>query len=222
MNKAQSYLLALLILAAVVPTAYGFWAARAVVFNNTTQYAKRDALPSTAPWTSLPRWELSLRLRQPSQYGQLLTISGLDGPQLYAVPASGRLDLHLLGDTVVVYHTPANINDVIYKASYDPTSDKVVVTSTRSDGTGLVTSETGVLGKTGGWDWGAQKVTLNVNYYETADFVGVHVDWVRLRSGTTALATWEFDADNGNDSSGNGLHLTIAGSPLFEDSTPEN
>ena len=48
------------------------------------------------------------------------------------------------------------------------------------------------------------------------------MDWFRWTTGGLQLATYEFDANNGNDTSGNGQHLTLNGSPAFEDSPPEN
>src|SRR6185369_1152590 len=98
-------------------------------------------------------------------------------------------------------------------------------------GTGyVVTTET--ITTTTNWNLGGYYLTLGANSYGVG-WSDPHVDWWCWQQGADALGSgnfpgaevptgtflvrYTFDNDNGADSSGNGLNLTLTNSPTFED-----
>ena len=233
----------LLIIASTI-TNRGF-ASRAIVFNGTNQFA-RVTLPNSAPWTSLGAFKMMGRLRGMSSVGGYITTVGIpDVSQPFNLYQGGgadpkRIDLYDSRDSVQDFHAPNTFTDVVFKLQYDPANSRWTLETWKADGTGyVVTTET--ITTTTNWNLGGQLLTLGANPYGVA-LSDAHMDWWCWQQGADAtgsgnfpgaeapatgtfLVKYTFDNDNGSDSSGNGLNLTLHNSPTFEntpggDTTP--
>jgi len=223
----------LLIFAATIPNR-GF-TSRAIVFNGTSQYA-RVTLPNSAPWTSLGAFKIMGRLRGMSSLsGYLLSLGIPDvSNRFYLFQGGGgdpkRIDLTDARDSIQDFHAPNTFTDVVFKLQYDPANSRWTLESWKADGTGyVVTTET--ITTTSNWNLGGHYLTLGANSYGVG-LSDPHVDWWCWQQGADALGSgnfpgaeaptgtflvkYTFDSDNGADSSGNGLNLTLTGSPSFE------
>lgn len=204
----------------------GQWAQqRGIVLNGSGQYGQVAALPSSAPYNSAGAFSIKLRLRAVTAYGYIFALSAPDGStriSALSIPGSGRIDLHDDRESggLTVYHTPADLNDCVIEFSFDPGNARWVVTSHRADGTGVVTS-TGAVTNTANWNFSGYRMSVGANYYGVSN-PALKMDWFRWSTGGAQLADYEFDANDGRDTSGNGQHLVLYGSPAFEDSPPEN
>ena len=208
---------------------------RAIVFNGTSQYA-RVTLPNSAPWTSLGAFKIMGRLRGMSSLsGYLLSLGIPDvSNRFYLFQGGGgdpkRIDLTDARDSIQDFHAPNTFTDVVFKLQYDPANSRWTLESWKADGTGyVVTTET--ITTTTNWNLGGHYLTLGANSYGVSPS-DAHVDWWCWQQGADALGSgnfpgaeaptgtflvkYTFDSDNGADSSGNGLNLTLTGSPSFE------
>jgi len=209
---------------------------RAIVFNGTNQYA-RVTLPNSAPWTSLGSFKIMGRLRGMSSisgYIASLGIPEVSFPFTLFQNGGGdpeRIDLYDNRDAVQDYHAPNTFTDIVFKLQYDPANSRWTLESWKADGTGyVVTTET--ITTTTNWNLGGHYLTLGANAYGVG-FSDAHVDWWCWQQGADALGSgnfpgaevptgtflvkYTFDNDDGADSSGNGLNLTLTNSPTFED-----
>ena len=224
---------ALLTFATTIPNR-GF-TSRAIVFNGTSQYA-RVTLPNSAPWTSLGAFKIMGRLRGMSSLSGYLVSLGIPdvSAPFYLFQGGGgdpkRIDLTDSRAGVQDFHAPNTFTDVVFKLQYDPTNSRWTLESWKADGTGyVVTTET--ITTTTNWNLGGHYLTLGANAYGVG-FSDPHIDWWCWQQGADALGSgnfpgaeaptgtflvkYTFDSDNGADSSGNGLNLTLTGSPSFE------
>lgn len=141
-----------------------------------------------------------------------------------------RIDLYENRDVIQDYHTPNTFTDVVFKLQYDPANSRWTLESWKADGTGyVVTTET--ITTTTNWNLGGHYLTLGANAYGGVPS-DAHVDWWCWQTGADALSSgnfpgaevstgtflvkYTFDNDDGADSSGNGLNLTLTNSPTFE------
>ena len=209
---------------------------RAIVFNGTNQYA-RVTLPNSAPWTSLGSFKIMGRVRDMSSisgYIASLGIPEVSFPFTLFQNGGGdpeRIDLYDNRDAVQDYHAPNTFTDIVFKLQYDPANSRWTLESWKADGTGyVVTTET--ITTTTNWNLGGHYLTLGANAYGVG-FSDAHVDWWCWQQGADALGSgnfpgaevptgtflvkYTFDNDDGADSSGNGLNLTLTNSPTFED-----
>jgi hypothetical protein len=205
----------------------GQWAQplRGIVLNGSGQYGLVSALPSSAPYNSVGAFSIKTRLRAVATYGYVFALTTPDGMNrisALSIPGSGRIDLHDDRESpgLTVYHTPADLNDCVVEFSFDPANARWVVTSHRADGTGVITS-TAAVTNTANWNFSGYRLSIGANYYGVIN-PAVKMDWFRWSAGGAQLADYEFDANDGRDTSGNGQHLSLYGSPAFEDSPPEN
>lgn len=208
---------------------------RAIVFNGSNQYA-RVTLPNSAPWTSLGAFKIMGRLRGMSSisgYIASLGIPDVSAP-FYLYQGGGgdpkRIDLTDSRAGIQDYHAPNTFTDVVFKLQYDPANSRWTLESWKADGTGyVVTTET--IATTTNWNLGGHYLTLGANSYGVG-LSDPHVDWWCWQTGAdglgsgnfpgaevptgTFLVKYTFDNDDGADSSGNGLNLSLTGSPTFE------
>ena len=210
-------------------------ASRAIVLNGTNQYA-RVTLPNSAPWTSLGAFKIMGRLREMSSVGGYIATLGIpEVSQPFNLYQAGggdpkRIDLYDSRDAIQDYHAPNTFTDVVFKLQYDPANSRWTLETWKADGTGyVVTQET--ISTTTNWNLGGQHLTLGANPYGVA-FSDAHVDWWCWQQGADALGSgnfpgaevpsgtflvkYTFDNDDGTDSSGNALHLTLQNNPTFE------
>jgi hypothetical protein len=208
---------------------------RAIVFNGTNQYA-RVTLPNSAPWTSLGAFKIMGRLRGMSSisgYIASLGIPEVSFPFNLFQGGSGdpkRIDLYDNRDAIQDYHAPNTFTDVVFKLQYDPANSRWTLESWKADGTGyVVTTET--ITTTTNWNLGGHYLTIGANAYGVGPS-DAHVDWWCWQQGADSLSSgnfpgaevptgtflvkYTFDNDDGADSSGNGLNLTLTNSPTFE------
>ncbi|HJR08139.1 MAG TPA: hypothetical protein VJ842_12835 [Pyrinomonadaceae bacterium] len=205
----------------------GQWAQqqRGIILNGSGQYGQVAALPSSAPYNSVEAFSIKLRLRAVAAYGYIFALSAPDGGNrivALSIPGSGRIDFYDGRESsgLTIYHTPADLNDCIIEFSFDPANARWLVISRRANGTGLVTS-TATVTNTANWNFSSYRLSIGANYYGVGN-PAVKMDWFRWSAGGAQLAFYEFDVNDGQDTSGNGQHLTLYGSPAFEDSPPEN
>jgi endonuclease/exonuclease/phosphatase family metal-dependent hydrolase len=208
---------------------------RAIVFNGTSQYA-RVTLPNSAPWTSLGAFKIMGRLRGMSSGSGYITSVGIpDVSHPFDLFQSGggdpkRIDAYDNRAGTQDYHAPNTFTDVVFKLQYDPANSRWTLESWKADGTGyVVTTET--ISTTTNWNLGGHYLTLAANPYGVG-LSDAHVDWWCWQQGADALGSgnfpgaevptgtflvkYTFDNDDGADSSGNGLNLTLTSSPTFE------
>jgi hypothetical protein len=209
---------------------------RAIVFNGTNQYA-RVTLPNSAPWTSLGAFKIMGRLRGMSSIAGYIASVGIPEVSFpFNLFQSGggdppRIDLYDNRDAVQDYHAPNTFTDIVFKLQYDPTNSRWTLESWKADGTGyVVTTET--ITTTTNWNLGGHYLTLGANSYGVGPS-DAHMDWWCWQQGAdglssgnfpgaevptgTFLVKYTFDNDDGADSSGNGLDLTLTNNPTFED-----
>ena len=208
---------------------------RAIVFNGTNQYA-RVTLPNSSPWTSLGAFKIMGRLRGMSSISGYLASLGIpDVSAPFTLFQNGggdpeRIDLYDNRDSIQDYHVPNTFTDIIFKLQYDPANSRWTLETWKADGTGyVVTTET--ITTTTNWNLGGHYLTLGANAYGVGPS-DAHVDWWCWQTGADALGSgsfpgaevptgtflvkYTFDNDDGADSSGNGLNLTLTNSPTFE------
>lgn len=217
-------------------TAVGAGAApRAIVFNGSTQYA-RVTLPNSAPWNSLGAFQVIQRYRSTtSASGDIWMFFQPTGELEWIFLKAGatRHDFEENRDNLDIFHTPNSVTNVVSKIQYDPVGTRWAYESwTVSGGTcSNYVSNTTTLTTTTNWNMGNWTFTIGANGFGTLN-TDPHVDWVAIKEGVDAMGSgncpgaeppaatylglWKFDSDNGNDTSGNGLHLTLTGSPTFE------
>ena len=211
------------------------FAARAIVFNGTNQYA-RVTLPNSAPWTSLGAFKVMGRARGMSSIsGYIFSVGIPEVSQPFNLFQSGsadpkRIDLYDSRAGTQIYHAPNTFTDVVFKIQYDPANLRWTFETWKADGTGYVPTHVD-LTTAPNWNLGGQFLTLGANPYGVG-LSDAHLDWWCWQQGADALGIgnfpgaevptgtfllrYTFDNDNGTDSSGNGLNLTLQNAPAFE------
>ncbi len=202
-------------------------AARGVVFNGTTQYA-RVTLPNSAPFTSLSGFQFIWRSRAAGTVaGDLLAT---DFTRLIRAVGADPQSLNFIEwrENGAIYMPPTDFSDSICKLQYDPANSRWTFETWKPDGTGYV-SRTLAITNTTNFNFGSTVLSLGSNQYGTS-LTSAKFDYFRwiqrveslgvmptqaAPTGVTYLLQYEFE-DNGNDSSGRGLHLTLTGSPVYE------
>jgi len=212
--------------------------ARAIVLNGTSQKASID-FPNSAPWNSMGAFKIIFRMRGFNSSTDRKTLAWTNGGggqvlEINTGSGSSRLDFSDLRDSISIFHTPTSFSDVVVKLQFDPSNSRWTMESWKGDGNGYVVGTVG-LTTTSNHDLSGV-LHIGTSAVSTLWSNG-HFDWFAVQSGVDALsadnfpgaelaagtylALWTFDSDNGNDSSGNGLTLTLTGSPTFEDTPPE-
>lgn len=203
---------------------------RAAIFNGTDQRAY-VTLPGSSPWNSMTSFQVVFRVRSvdTSASGRLVSTANGSGDNGFIILAgSSRFDFHDYRDGSVIYHTPADVNDAVVKLQFDQTNSQWTMESWKADGTNHVGPNTVTLTNTGNYNMSGAFSMAGTIFNST--FVAAHYDWFYIKSGTDAsnvfpgaepatgsyLSLWRFDDNAGTDSSGNGLTLTLANSPSFE------
>jgi hypothetical protein len=205
-------------------------ARRAAIFNGTNQRATAT-LPSSAPWNSMTSFQVVFRVRNvdTSVSGRLFsTADGSGGNGLIILAGGGRFDFHDYRDGSVIYHTPADVNDAVVKLQFDQANSRWSMESWKADGTNHVGPNTVALTTTGNYNMsGAFSIAATIF---NAMYLSARYDWFYIKPGADAanvfpgaepaagsyLSLWKFDDNAGTDSSGNGLNLTLANGPSFE------
>lgn len=205
--------------------------ARAIVFNGTTQNAK-VTLPNAAPFNSLGAFKFVFKVRDfLPQIGHLFYITNKFEVTYAASGSPPRLDFYDGTNALQVFLAPTNIADIIGKIQFDPANSRWTYEIWKTDGTGRVFT-TQSLTDTTNLNFAGKELIFASNEFNTAK-AGFKLDWWYMQSGVDALnvfpgaeATsgstllkYTFDTDNGDDSSGAGINLTLFGAPTFVDTS---
>ncbi|MCA1631916.1 MAG: hypothetical protein LC774_16620 [Acidobacteria bacterium] len=120
-------------------------------------------------------------------------------------------------------------SDFLFRAQFDPVNSRTSLEVWNLDGTARRASADG-LGDRTALNMGGAQLTLAAGYYNTF-FSQCKMDWIRMLDAATPLNSappadspptgtgqlWRYEFENnGADSSGNNLTLTLDNSPLFE------
>lgn len=215
----------------IVP-AVGGATGRALVLNGSNQNAN-VSLPVSAPWNSMTPFKLVFRMRaldnSAADRRAFTWRGGFGDLQLLASNGGTRLDFTDTRDSINIFHTPTSLTDMIVKLQFDQANatPRWTMESWKGDGTGRVEG-TVALVTTSNYNL-ADSIWIGSTHLNVQNSNG-HYDWCYVQSGVDALNTfpgaepavgtymalWKFDADDGTDSSGNGLTLTLVNSPTFE------
>lgn len=212
----------------IVPTSVGP-TLRALVLNGTTQRASVD-LPNTSTWNSIGAVKVIWRMRGLTDDQTRVTFIWLGPTYSMGVSTGGssaRLDFSDGRDSINIFHTPTLLSDVVGKLQFDPANTRWTLETWKGDGTGHLQGTVGLTT--------TSNLDLSDTFFLGSNSAGsvlsnAHFDWLGIQTGVDALdvfpgaepaagtylALWKFDGDDGTDSSGNSLTLTLVGSPTFE------
>jgi endonuclease/exonuclease/phosphatase family metal-dependent hydrolase len=201
---------------------------RGIIFNGTTQHAK-VLLPNTSPWNAMGAHKVVFRARALTQQGILYQIGTTLGSQrlicgLSSTPARVDWD-DFTGNQM--FMPPTEYTDFIGKVQFDPVNGRWTFETWRTDGSGRVERLVNVSYTT--VNYGGQDLWFAINE-SLVNRGAFKLDWWYMQSGSdalnvfpgaeptvgTTLLRYDFE-NNGNDISGNGLNLTLSGTPTFED-----
>jgi hypothetical protein len=195
--------------------------AKAIVFNGTNYAVTSQTLPSN--FNSLGGFQFIWRVRGAGTSGWQFGAGGA-----YVVNGSPSYILADHREGFNVYMPPSNYSDSICKVQFDPANSRWTFETWKADGTGYVL-RTQTISNTTNLQLSGGNVSFGGNSYgyflgqSKIDYWG----WIHrveplgnfpgttLPSSVNYLLKYEFD-NNGNDSSGTGINLTLNGSPIFE------
>jgi hypothetical protein len=144
--------------------------ARGIILNAEGKLVHRT-LPNTSAWNITSDWAIRMVARTPTGAGRMITIDQAAGPHAVALDRNGgNLELYV-GGVLKITHTPTDINDLVISISYSFSTDKATLATEKANGTGVVSTDSAVLSKTGGWDWRNLKLLLNAESFGASNIL---------------------------------------------------
>jgi hypothetical protein len=203
-----------------------------VVFDGSSQRG-RSVMPSLTSFTSRGAFRVEGRVRGLRRnHAGLQMLFELFKPS--TEQEQGKLFLNGANQLVFILKDSAPIiadapADFIFRAQYDPAQNRSTLEIWNLNGTGYRVS-TATLSNTSNFNMAGTQLTVAASFYNSS-FAACRMDWMRMLDGAATLNTgppgslvpagavelWRYEFENnGLDSSGNAINLTLDGAPLFE------